>query len=64
MTWLVVVLLAIVLIAMTVFFIVNALVIKRDMNKKLDEFRDRLEADANSLVDDLLESGRTRDQDA
>lgn len=64
MTWLVVALLAIVLIAMTIFFIVNALVIKRDMNKKLDEFRDRLEADANSIVDDLLESSRTQDQDA
>jgi hypothetical protein len=37
--------------------------IRRDMNRRLDEFRDRLEADANSIVDDLLDSSRPH-QDA
>ena len=64
MTLLILVLFALALLTLTVVFIFNALVIKRDINKKLDEFRDRLEADANSIVDDLLESSRPQDQDA
>ena len=63
MTWLVVAMLAVVLVGMTVFFIINAVAIKRDMNKRVDEFRERLEADANSIVDDLLDSTRPH-QDA
>jgi hypothetical protein len=63
MTLMILVLLALALLTLTAFFIVNAVAIKRDMNSRLDEFRDRLEADANSIVDDLLDSSRPH-QDA
>ena len=64
MTLLIVVLLALALLTLTTFFIINAVAIRRDMNHRVDEFRDQLEADANSIVDDLLESSRPQDQDA
>lgn len=64
MTLLIVVLLALALLTLTTFFIINAVAIRRDMNRRVDEFRDQLEADANSIVDDLLESSRPQDQDA
>jgi hypothetical protein len=57
------VLLALALLILTTFFIVKTMAIRRDMNRRLDEFRDRLEADANSIVDDLLDSTRPH-QDA
>lgn len=63
MTWLLVAMLAVILVGLTIFLIINAMAIKRDMNKRVDEFRDRLEADANSIVDDLLDSSRPH-QDA
>ena len=63
MTLLMLVLLALALLILTTFFIVKTMAIRRDMNRRLDEFRDRLEADANSIVDDLLDSSRPH-QDA
>ena len=63
MTLLMLVLLALALLILTTFFIVKTMAIRRDMNRRLDEFRDRLEADANSIVDDLLDSTRPH-QDA
>jgi len=58
MTLVMLVLLALALLILTTFFIVKTMAIRRDMNRRLDEFRDRLEADANSIVDDLLDSSR------
>jgi hypothetical protein len=63
MTLVMLVLLALALLILTTFFIVKTMAIRRDMNRRLDEFRDRLEADANSIVDDLLDSTRPH-QDA
>jgi hypothetical protein len=63
MTLVMLVLLALALLILTTFFIVKTMAIRRDMNRRLDEFRDRLEADANSIVDDLLDSSRPH-QDA
>jgi len=63
MTLVMLVLLALALLILTTFFIVKTMAIRRDMNHRLDEFRDRLEADANSIVDDLLDSSRPH-QDA
>jgi hypothetical protein len=63
MTLVMLVLLALALLILTTFFIVKTMAIRRDMNRRLDEFRDRLVADANSIVDDLLDSTRPH-QDA
>jgi hypothetical protein len=63
MTLVMLVLLALALLILTTFFIVKTMAIRRDMNRRLDEFRDRLEADANSIVDDRLDSSRPH-QDA
>jgi hypothetical protein len=63
MTLVMLVLLALALLILTTFFIVKTMAIRRDMNRRLDEFRDRLEADANLIVDDLLDSTRPH-QDA
>lgn len=64
MTLLMLVLFALALLTLTAVLIINAVAIRRDMNRKLDLFRDRLEADANSIVDDLLDSSQPQDQDA
>jgi hypothetical protein len=51
-------LLAILVIALTRSFILNALALRRDLNRRFDDLRARLEDEANSTVDHLLNSGR------
>ena len=52
------ILLAILIIALTRSFILNALALRRDLNKRFDDLRARLEDEANSTVDHLLNGGR------
>jgi hypothetical protein len=41
--------------------VINARMIKRDMNTRFKELRKRLENDANAVLDDFLEANRTTD---
>jgi hypothetical protein len=54
MSWLIAVSVVLFVIVLTRAFILNARAIKRDMNKRFDELRARLERDANSVVDEFL----------
>jgi hypothetical protein len=54
MPWIVPALLMLLVIALTRASVINALEIKRDMNKRFNELRTRLEQDANSVLDDFL----------
>jgi membrane protein required for beta-lactamase induction len=51
-----VVLLALLIMVLIGSFFVNAVRIRRDVNKKLNAFRTRLEEQANSVVDELLKA--------
>ena len=57
------ILLAILIIALTRSFILNALALRRDLNKRFDDLRARLEDEANSTVDHLLNGGRDGSSD-
>ena len=56
MAWIVSVGLVGLVCALTRSFVINAHAIKRDMNRRFEDIRKRLERDANALVDELLES--------
>ena len=56
MAWLVVVAVAVLLVALTRVLINNARALRRDVNRTFDDFRSRLEADANAVVSDVLDS--------
>jgi uncharacterized membrane protein len=43
-------------VALTWGFVMNARMIKRDVNTTFAKFQARLESDANAVVDDLLEA--------
>jgi sensor domain CHASE-containing protein len=53
--------LVLLVLALVSSFFVNALRLRRDVNHRLNVFRARLEAQANSVVDDLLKTNRTDD---
>jgi hypothetical protein len=55
MAWLAIVLIAFVIL-LTRSLVLNALRLKRDVDKRFDDLRDRLERQANSTVDPLLKS--------
>jgi hypothetical protein len=42
------------LVALTSFFLITARAVRRDLNRRVDEIRVRLEGDANAVVDTLL----------
>jgi hypothetical protein len=48
-------------IALTRAFVINARMIRRDVNERFDRLRVRLEDAANSVVDDLLTHTRADD---
>jgi hypothetical protein len=52
--------LMVLIIALTRSFIINAMTLRRDLNKRFDDLRARLEDEANSTVDHLLNDGRDR----
>jgi hypothetical protein len=54
MSWLLVVVLVLLLAGLTCVCIVNAVRIKRDATRRLNDFRTRLEDEANSVLKDLL----------
>jgi hypothetical protein len=45
-------------------FLIQARAIRRDMNRRFDALRDRLEQSANSIVDNLLNTHRVADPDS
>jgi hypothetical protein len=45
-------------------FLIQARAIRRDMNRRFDALRDRLEQSANSVVDNLLSTHRVVDPDS
>jgi hypothetical protein len=61
MSWIGAIFLALLLVALTRVFIINAQRINRDMNRRLDEFQARLENDANSVVDAFLKANQADD---
>jgi Tfp pilus assembly protein PilO len=56
MAWLVIVFIVLLVIALAYRFVMNARMIKRDVNTTFEKFQARLESDANSVVDELLEA--------
>lgn len=56
MAWLLVIAVAALLVALTRVLIDNARAMRRDVNRTFDDFRSRLEADATSVVSELLDS--------
>ncbi len=45
-------------------FVMNARLIRRDMNKRFDALRERLESSANSVLDELLKPNGPRHTDS
>ena len=41
-------------IGLAIAFVINAKTLRRDLNRRRDAFRARLENEANSMLDDLL----------
>jgi hypothetical protein len=62
MSWIVVVFVVLLVVALFSLFLKNARFLKRDMNERVDRFRTRLESDANSVLDDLLKTGDSNPQ--
>jgi hypothetical protein len=62
MSWLIAGLLVLGLSTLTAVFIANALTIRRDLKRRVDRFRTRLEDEANAVIDEVLQppSSRTR----
>lgn len=56
MPWIIAVFVIVGLIGLTSLFIINAKVIKHDINQRRDAFRVRLENEANALFDDFLKA--------
>lgn len=56
MAWLLVIAVAALLVALTRVLIDNARAMRRDVKRTFDDFRSRLEADATSVVSELLDS--------
>jgi ABC-type spermidine/putrescine transport system permease subunit I len=56
MAWLVIAFIVLLIIALAYGFVMNARMIKRDVNTTFEKFQARLESDANSVVDKLLEA--------
>ena len=56
MAWLVVVAVAVLLVALTRVLLNTARALRRDVNRTFDDFRSRLEADANAVGRDVLDS--------
>jgi hypothetical protein len=54
MSWILAILVVLVLIALIGLFILNAYLIRRDMKKRFDGFRARLENEANALLGHIL----------
>jgi hypothetical protein len=56
MAWLVIAFVVLLVIALTCGFVMNARMIKRDVNTTFEKLQARLESDANAVVDELLEA--------
>ena len=54
MSWVVAVFVVLLLLGLIAFCVINALRLKRHLNKSLNTFRTRLEEDANAVLDGLL----------
>jgi hypothetical protein len=56
MAWILAIALILLIIAITGSFVINAMALKRDIDKRFDDFRVRLEREANATVGDFLQS--------
>jgi uncharacterized membrane protein len=56
MAWLVIAFIVLLVVALTWGFVMNARMIKRDVNSTFEKLQARLESDANAVVDELLEA--------
>ena len=64
MPWFIVILVPLAVIVMTWAFVANAIRLRRDLDRRFDDFRDRLETQANSTVDALLKAESRHDNSA
>jgi uncharacterized membrane protein len=63
MAWLLAILVGLGVVTLICAFTINARSIMRDMRMKLDGFRARLEHDATSMVDELMNAQQGEDLD-
>ncbi len=64
MPWFIVIFVPLAVIVMMWAFVANAIRLKRDLDRRFDDFRDRLETQANSTVDALLKAEPRNDNSA
>jgi len=64
MPWFIVILVPLAVIVMAWAFVANAIRLRRDLDRRFDDFRDRLETQANSTVDALLKAESRNDNSA
>jgi cell division protein FtsX len=62
--WVLVVTVTVGIVLLARALVMNARALRRDVNKRFDALRERLERSANSVVDDLLNTHRVADSDS
>ena len=64
MRWFILIFVPLAMIVMMWAFVANAIRLKRDLDRRINDFRDRLETQANSTVDALLKAEPRNDNSA